>query len=176
MENISTGDKVSIEQITTQINESDLVVLDFTASWCGPCQLMAPLIENLSQSLNHVKFFKIDVSDGDGADLSEEYEIGCLPTLCLLYQGELVNRNEGFNPKNDTLTELFSRYLFKYDTVSKLSYDSTYIKISLLLNPSPPEVKSPTEVESPAIGESSAEVTPEETPPLNTESDTESSE
>ena len=133
MENIHTGNKVTIQQVNEQIAKSPLVVLDFTASWCGPCQLLAPLIKNLASHLSHIDFYKVDVSDPNGAELSDDYEIGCLPTLCLLYQGELVYRQEGYNPNNNNLAELFGKYLAKYDSSQNDSPESMTHRVSKYL-------------------------------------------
>ena len=125
---------LTLDIIHDSIVNTNLVVLDFSAEWCGPCKKMAPLIKRLSCKLPNVHFYKIDVADPDGAELSDDYEIGCLPTLCFLYQGKLVHRHEGFNSNDTALLQGFSQYLFKYDDTLNYSLDKIYTGISRGLN------------------------------------------
>lgn len=73
--------------------------LDFTASWCGPCQFITPKIEELSEmeKFKHIKFFKIDVDDENLLDVCEKYNITCMPTLIYLKDNEIVDKIEGAN-------------------------------------------------------------------------------
>ncbi len=73
--------------------------LDFTASWCGPCQFISPKLEELSEmeKFKHVKFYKIDVDDDNCSDVCEKFKITCMPTLIYLKDGEIVDKIEGAN-------------------------------------------------------------------------------
>jgi protein disulfide-isomerase len=77
------------------INESDLPVLvDFYATWCGPCQMMAKILEQVNVLLkDQLRIIKID-SD-KYPELATQYEIHALPTLVLFKQGKPVERIEG---------------------------------------------------------------------------------
>nr|XP_033811556.1 thioredoxin H-type-like isoform X2 [Geotrypetes seraphini]XP_033811649.1 thioredoxin H-type-like isoform X2 [Geotrypetes seraphini]XP_033811736.1 thioredoxin H-type-like isoform X2 [Geotrypetes seraphini] len=77
-----------------------LVVIDFTASWCGPCQMIAPYFEVLSQRHNaRVAFMKVDVDEVP--DIADEYDIVAMPTFVFLKNGEKVDEFCGDCP--DTL-------------------------------------------------------------------------
>lgn len=75
-------------------------VLDFTASWCGPCQVIAPQFESISKEeiFKHIKFYKVDVDENE--DLCEEYEINCMPTFVFLKDKKLVDSMKGANIKD----------------------------------------------------------------------------
>lgn len=75
-------------------NTSKPVLVDFYATWCGPCQLMAPILEQVSQQIgDRVQVVKID-SDRYPR-LASQYQIAALPTLVLFKNGEPVDRIEG---------------------------------------------------------------------------------
>jgi len=79
------------------LNNKDLVVVDFWANWCGPCKMMAPVLESVSEELKEVNFVKIDV-DQNGA-LADKYEILSIPTLLIFKEGKLLDKLVGFTPK-----------------------------------------------------------------------------
>lgn len=75
-------------------------VLDFTASWCGPCQVIAPQFESISKEdiFKHIKFYKVDVDENE--DLCEEYQVNCMPTFVFLKDKKLVDSMKGANIKD----------------------------------------------------------------------------
>jgi thioredoxin len=77
------------------IAESDLPLLvDFYAPWCGPCQLMAKILEQVNAQMNQrVRLVKINTDNYP--DLASQYQIQALPTLVLFKQGKPVDRIEG---------------------------------------------------------------------------------
>lgn len=78
--------------------ESKLALVDFSAVWCGPCKMLAPVIEELSDELDgEVDFFNAD-SD-ENSELAREYQISSIPALLLFKNGEVVARTVGFQPK-----------------------------------------------------------------------------
>ena len=85
------------QEIDTHDNEN--FVLDFTASWCGPCQVIAPQFENLSKEddFKHIKFYKVDVDESE--DLCEEYDISCMPTFVFLKDKKKIDLHTGADIK-----------------------------------------------------------------------------
>ena len=83
----------------SEVVNSDIpVLLDFYATWCGPCKMLAPIIEELAHEYEgKVKICKVDV-DSD-PELAIKFEVASIPTLVLLKNGELVKKNVGFLPK-----------------------------------------------------------------------------
>ncbi|KAI3376332.1 hypothetical protein L3Q82_016814, partial [Scortum barcoo] len=84
-------------------NKDKLVVVDFTASWCGPCKMIGPEFDRLSKlpEYANVVFLKVDVDDG--SDVSEHCKINCMPTFQFYKNGEKVDEFSGAN--KDTLVE-----------------------------------------------------------------------
>ena len=89
------------------VNEHDLVVVDFWASWCGPCKLVAPVIEELDEEMDNVAFGKVNVDENQ--DLARQYSIMSIPTLLVFKGGEMEDMLVGAMEK-DVLQEKISHY------------------------------------------------------------------
>ncbi|EFX83063.1 hypothetical protein DAPPUDRAFT_230730 [Daphnia pulex] len=72
-----------------------LVVVDFYATWCGPCKMIAPKIEAMSKELPNVVFVKVDVDECE--DVASDYNISCMPTFLYLKNGAKVAEFSGAN-------------------------------------------------------------------------------
>ncbi len=96
--------EISSDNFATDVLKSEVpVLLDFTASWCGPCQQIAPLIDELSSEMDgRAKVYKVDVDNN--SELAQQYGVMSVPTLMLIKNGNVVNRWVGFTPKS-TLAE-----------------------------------------------------------------------
>ncbi|KAL7648651.1 UNVERIFIED_CONTAM: hypothetical protein RMT77_000558 [Armadillidium vulgare] len=96
------------EDFDQQLEEagSKLVVVDFYATWCGPCKTIAPKIEALSKELENVVFLKVDVDDCE--ELSQRYKISCMPTFLFFRNKEKIDSFSGANePKlRETILKL----------------------------------------------------------------------
>ena len=77
--------------------ESGVVVVDFFASWCGPCKMLSPVIDELSGELENVNFVKVDIDQS--MDLAQKFKIVSVPTLKVFKNGEEVDTLMGFMPK-----------------------------------------------------------------------------
>ena len=75
------------------------VLVDFNATWCGPCRMMGPIIEELSNENDKYKFVSVDVDEA--SELSEKYSISSIPCLVVIKDGKEVKRNIGFISKED---------------------------------------------------------------------------
>jgi thioredoxin 1 len=89
---------------TEVLNHQGLVLVDFWAVWCGPCQMLMPIIDEISQELKDVKIVEIDV-DKEVA-LATQYNIASIPTVMIFDHGQIKNTIIGFHPKTDYLKAL----------------------------------------------------------------------
>lgn len=86
-----------------------LVLVDFFAQWCGPCKMVGPVLEELSEEMQgKVKFVKVDVDQND--ELSEVYGITNIPSMLILKDGKKQEMIVGFKPKQ-MIKESLEQYL-----------------------------------------------------------------
>ena len=78
-----------------------LVLVDFFATWCGPCRMLAPLLEELAEEKRDLTIVKVDVDEA-GA-LVARYGIRSIPTLFLFKDGQIIEKREGYQNKNQLL-------------------------------------------------------------------------
>ena len=87
---------VNSSEFNDVVANNDLVFVDFFATWCGPCKMLAPVLEEVAQELPTVTFAKVDV-DQENA-LAMQYGVQSIPTLIVFKNGQPVNRQMGFVP------------------------------------------------------------------------------
>ncbi|MBQ7432993.1 MAG: thioredoxin [Lachnospiraceae bacterium] len=97
--------KVTGENFQKEVVESDQpVLLDFWATWCGPCKMLSPVVEALSEELTDVKVGKVNVDEE--MDLASKFQVMAIPTLLVIKNGEVVNTSVGVKSKNDIIKML----------------------------------------------------------------------
>lgn len=96
--------------ITTENFEAEVmqaqtpVVVDFWADWCGPCRMLAPVLQELEAELPGIKFCKVNVDEA--RELAMEFQIESIPTLLCIKQGRVVQRLVGYREKDALKKEL----------------------------------------------------------------------
>ena len=80
------------------------VLVDFWASWCGPCRMVIPIVEEIAQERQDIKVAKINVDEE--AELAAQYQIMSIPTLMVFKNGEITAQALGALPKNQILSLL----------------------------------------------------------------------
>ena len=91
------------------MKEKRTLVVDFYADWCGPCRMLAPVMERLSDEYEgKAEFVKIDVDDNP--DLARDYSIMSIPCVMVFKGGALAGKNVGFAPK-DAMKEFIDKYI-----------------------------------------------------------------
>ncbi len=78
-------------------SNSELVLVDFWAGWCGPCKMLGPLYEELSNEVEGVKFAKLNVDENPNT--AARYRVGSIPTVLAIKGGQVVDTMVGFKPK-----------------------------------------------------------------------------
>ena len=92
------------ENFKKEVLESDVPVLvDFWATWCGPCQMVGPIIEEIAGEVTDA-ICKVDVDENP--ELAKEYRVMSIPTLMVFKNGEAVKREVGAKPKDEILDML----------------------------------------------------------------------
>ena len=76
-----------------------LTVVDFWASWCGPCRMLSPIVEELAAELPDVKFGKVNVDEQPR--LAMQFRVDAIPTLVFMRDGKAVNQSVGLVPKEN---------------------------------------------------------------------------
>ena len=89
------------DNFKSEVLDSNIPVLvDFWATWCVPCQLMAPILDELAQDLaGKVKIAKLNTEDGDNQDLAMEYQIQSIPNMKLFKDGKVIGEFIGLRNK-----------------------------------------------------------------------------
>ena len=89
--------KINEQEFKTKVVNDAAAVVDFSATWCGPCRMLAPVLEEISDELaGKVNFYNVDVDD-DSA-LAAGFGITSVPTVLLLKNGKVVDQSIGFRP------------------------------------------------------------------------------
>lgn len=76
-----------------------VVVIDFWATWCGPCKMMAPVVEEVAKDYPDVKVCKVNVDEE--SELSNAFKIVSIPTIAVIKNGEIIDSVVGYRPKED---------------------------------------------------------------------------
>ncbi len=97
--------EITTENFETEVLKSDKPVLvDFWAPWCGPCQIMGPILDELSNELTTVKIGKLNVDQHPA--IAQEYGIMSIPTMKIFKEGKVVKEFIGTKDKENLKTEL----------------------------------------------------------------------
>jgi thioredoxin 1 len=90
--------KINTEQFDALMNEGGAVVVDFSATWCGPCKMLAPIIESVANQFEgKCKVVTVDVDES--SDLAQRFGIMAVPTVIGFKDGKQVNAFSGYQPE-----------------------------------------------------------------------------
>ncbi len=94
------------EDLKDLVKEGNVLV-EFFATWCGPCKMLSPELEKIVENEKNIKVIKVDVDEHE--QLAREYGILSVPTLVYYYNGEVKKQSAGFVPK-DIIVKEFNSY------------------------------------------------------------------
>ena len=94
-----------MEKFNEMINGEQLTLVDFWATWCGPCKMMHPILEQLKEKMgDDIRILKVDVDKNEA--LSMQYRIQSVPTLMLFKKREMLWRQSGAMSLNDLMQKI----------------------------------------------------------------------
>lgn len=97
--------EINKENFQKEVVESNkTVLLDFWASWCGPCRMVSPIVDEIAKEHPEIKVGKVNVDEEQ--ELAIQFEVMSIPSLFVFKNGEVVNRSVGAIPKNQILEML----------------------------------------------------------------------
>ena len=86
--------EIKNEKEFNEIINSEYALVDFFATWCGPCKMMGPVLESVSSNRDNIKIIKVDVDKFES--LARTYGVMSIPTLILFKNGQVVDKKVGF--------------------------------------------------------------------------------
>lgn len=87
-----------------EMTESGLKLVDFWASWCGPCKMLAPVLDEIASETSEFEIIKVEVDENP--ELAAQYEVMSVPTLLVMKDGQIVDQMQGFQPKETLLSRV----------------------------------------------------------------------
>ena len=90
--------KINGQEFAAEAMKAPVAVVDFNATWCGPCRMLAPVLEDISEKYaGKVSFFSVDVDEAP--ELAMQFRVNSVPCLVLLKNGEFTDQSVGFRPE-----------------------------------------------------------------------------
>ena len=89
--------EINAEEYSEILNSTNTVVIDFHATWCGPCKVLSPILEELDDEIDGVEFVKLDVDQHP--QIAGQNQVMGVPTVVILKDGEVKDRFVGVQPK-----------------------------------------------------------------------------
>lgn len=90
------------------IDSKGLILVDFFATWCGPCQMLGPVLERIGNSRAEFDIAKVDIDQAQ--NLALKYEVEVVPTMVIFKDGKVVDKIEGFMSESEIVEEM-SKYM-----------------------------------------------------------------
>ena len=98
---------VTTDQSFEQDTATGVALIDFWATWCGPCRMQSPGVEALSEEMPGVNFYKLDVDQNP--ETAQKFRIMSIPTLMIKKDGQVVDQIVGYHPK-EQLQQILQQY------------------------------------------------------------------
>jgi thioredoxin 1 len=92
-------ENINSEQFEKELKENEILVVDFWAPWCGPCRMIAPIIDNVAKKFEgKVKFVKVNIDES--RNVATKYNVMSIPTIILFKEGEPKDKFMGMLPES----------------------------------------------------------------------------
>lgn len=83
---------------TKKIQSKTPILIDFSATWCGPCKALTPILESLDSEIDDMEFYKVDIDKNP--ELAQQHNVNGVPTILVFKNGEVIATHVGMAPKN----------------------------------------------------------------------------
>ena len=94
--------KITVENFEREVLKSDKpVLIDFWATWCGPCRMISPIIEEIANENDDIKVCKVNVDEEP--ELASAFQVSSIPMLAVVKEGKVTNTAVGYMPKESVL-------------------------------------------------------------------------
>ena len=84
------------------INSEELTIIDFSATWCMPCRMLAPILEQVADKMPEVSFYNLDIDENE--EIAKRYRIFSVPTLLAFKEGKVIDSLVGLNSYDEVLS------------------------------------------------------------------------
>lgn len=91
--------KANNENLNEILSSPKLNVIKFSAEWCGPCKMLAPVYHEIANEISDVNFYEVDIDDESAETLVNKYSVNVVPTVIFIKNGEKIHDFAGFTPK-----------------------------------------------------------------------------
>lgn len=101
---------MSVNKLTDEIfdekvlNSTKTTLVDFWASWCGPCRMLSPIVDEIAEENSDINVYKVNIDEE--VDLANRFQIMSIPTLLVFKDGKLADKSVGVIPKDKILKML----------------------------------------------------------------------
>ena len=92
------------DNFSTVINTDKKILIDFFATWCGPCRMVSPIVDEIAEE--HPEFLVAKVNVDENPELAGEFGVMSIPTLVVIKDGKVINQSAGARPKAQILAML----------------------------------------------------------------------
>lgn len=94
--------KITVENFEREVLKSDKpVLIDFWATWCGPCRMISPIIEEIANENDDIKVCKVNVDEEP--ELASAFQVSSIPMLAVVKEGKVTNTAVGYMPKESVM-------------------------------------------------------------------------
>lgn len=99
-----------MDKFNDLINGDKPVLVDFFATWCGPCQMLAPILKDVKETMgDKITIIKIDVDKNRELMMNPQFQVRGVPTLMLFQKGKMLWRQSGVLPKDEIVSSITGR-------------------------------------------------------------------
>lgn len=97
MSKLEIGTDKNLDELTKQ---TAIAIVKFGATWCGPCKMIAPELEDIANNYGHITIVDVDIDNSDAEQIVAQYQVQMVPTVIFFLKGKEVERFVGYKPKD----------------------------------------------------------------------------